>query len=67
MGLMETLWWGNHFKDYDMAKLETHNMPGWFLNINGVSYWDANKEQTEELLRTMFPEMYVVVGEVDGR
>lgn len=63
MGLMEILWWANHLKSYDMAELETHNVPGWFLNINGVSYWDANKEQTDELLRTMFPEMYVVAAE----
>ncbi|MDP3486380.1 MAG: LCP family protein [Bacillota bacterium] len=67
MGLLDMLWWANHFKGYDMNKLETHNVPGRFLNINGVSYWDANKEQTDGLLRTMFPEMYVVVAEVDGQ
>jgi LCP family protein required for cell wall assembly len=44
----------NGLKGVKTGKVNSEMIPGNFANINGVSYWLSDKEQTKKLVDTMF-------------
>jgi polyisoprenyl-teichoic acid--peptidoglycan teichoic acid transferase len=54
MSAMTMIKVGNSLKSFDSNNLMSEMLPGDFATIDGLSYWLPDKEQTQQLVQTMF-------------
>lgn len=54
MSVMTMVKVGNSLKSFNAGNLTTEMLPGDFATIDGLSYWIPDKEQTKQLVETMF-------------
>ncbi|HWR41561.1 LCP family protein [Sporomusa sp.] len=52
----------NSLKSFSSSNLHTEMLPGDFATIEGLSYWVPDKEQTKQLVETMFMSTTKVSG-----
>ncbi|MDF2874264.1 MAG: tagU [Sporomusa sp.] len=52
----------NSLKGFDASNLRAEMLPGDFATIEGLSYWIPDKEQTKQLVETMFSATTKVSG-----
>ena len=55
--LPDIIFWTNEFRQFDLNNLHTHHVPGSFLNLNGISYWEVDQAALSEILAEVFPEL----------
>ncbi len=54
MSAMTMIKVGNSLKSFNSNNLTAEMLPGTFATIDGLSYWVSDKEQTQQLVQTMF-------------
>lgn len=54
MSVMTMVKVGNSLKSFNAGNLTAEMLPGDFATIDGLSYWIPDKEQTKQLVETMF-------------
>jgi len=62
MSAMTMIKVGNSLKSFNSNNLVAEMLPGDFATINELSYWIPNKEQTQQLVQTMFLSAPKVTG-----
>ena len=66
MSAMTMMKVGNSLKSFNSNDLTTEMLPGDFATIDGLSYWVPNKEQTQQVVETMFLSDPKVIGATKG-
>lgn len=66
MSAMTMIKVGNSLKSFNSNNLTAEMLPGDFATIDGLSYWVPNKEQTQQVVETMFLSDPKVTGAIKG-
>lgn len=67
MSAMTMIKVGNSLKSFNSNNLVTEMLPGDFATIDELSYWIPNKEQTQQLVQTMFLSDSKATGAPKGK